>query len=78
MKATNNKSNADELALKDAVKTALDSYDSTVILQMLIQQGYDPFYAQGLIEEAEEDSDVVTAKNKKSEVIPDANHITKH
>jgi hypothetical protein len=59
------------LALKDAVKTALDSYDSTVILQMLIQQGYDPFYAQGLIEEAEEDSDVITAKNKKSEVIPD-------
>jgi hypothetical protein len=71
MKATNNKSNADELALKDAVKTALDSYDSTVILQMLIQQGYDPFYAQGLIEEAEEDSDVITAKDKKSEVIPD-------
>lgn len=71
MKATNNKSNADELALKDAVKTALDSYDSTVILQMLIQQGYDPFYAQGLIEEAEEDSDVITTKDKKSEVIPD-------
>jgi len=71
MKATNNKSNADELALKDAVKTALDSYDSTVILQMLVEQGYDPFYAQGLIEEAEEDSNAITAKDKKSEVVPD-------
>ena len=71
MKATNNKSNVDELALKDAVKTALDSYDSTVILKMLVEQGYDPFYAQGLIEEAEEDTNAITAKGKKSEVVPD-------
>jgi hypothetical protein len=56
MKATNKNSNADELALKEAVQEALGSYDSTVVMQMLTQQGYDPFYAQQLIEEAEDEA----------------------
>lgn len=57
MKATNKNSNADELALKEAVQEALGSYDSTVVMQMLTEQGYDPFYAQQLIEEAEDDAE---------------------
>ena len=71
MKNNDTKSEEQTAALKEAVQTALDSYDSTVVLQMLIQQGYDPFYAQSIVDEAEEDSAVIPSKNKKSEVIPD-------
>lgn len=69
MKATNKNTNADELALKEAVQEALGSYDSTVVMQMLTEQGYDPFYAQQLIEEAEDDS--VSAKSVIPETVED-------
>jgi hypothetical protein len=45
--------------LKEAVKEALFTYDSEVIMKMLVEQGYDPFYAKSLVEEAEEDSQVI-------------------
>ena len=55
MKTKNTNQRADELALKKAVQEALESYDSSVIAQMLVEQGYDPFYAQQLVEEAEDE-----------------------
>lgn len=50
--------------LKEAVKEALFTYDSEVIIKMLIEQGYDPFYAKSLVEEAEEDSQVIPSMKK--------------
>jgi hypothetical protein len=55
MKAQNTNQNADELALKEAVQEALGSYDSSAVAQMLVEQGYNPFYAQQLVEEAEDE-----------------------
>ena len=55
MKTKNTNQKADELALKEAVQEALGSYDSSVVAQMLVEQGYDPFYAQQLVEEAEDE-----------------------
>ncbi len=60
----NNKLSEEERTqLKEAVKEALMSYDSNAIIQMLVQQGYDPFYAQSIVEEAEEEDTVIPNQN---------------
>lgn len=59
----NNKLSEEERTqLKEAVKEALMSYDSNAIIQMLVQQGYDPFYAQSIVEEAEEEDSVIPSQ----------------
>lgn len=47
------------MQLKEAVKEALNQYESDAIVQMLVQQGYDPFYAQSIVDEAEEEDVVI-------------------
>lgn len=53
--------------LKDAVKQALANYDSEAVIQMLIQQGYDPFYAQSIVEEAEQEEGSVIPSSEQTE-----------
>lgn len=69
MKAQNTNQNANELALREAVQEALGSYDSSVVAQMLVEQGYDPFYAQQLVEEAEDELESESSESVIPEVV---------